>query len=431
MKTKVLICLVIFVMFLHYSCSKNENSFAFPDSEYIVFAWNDLGMHCLNPTYDELVILPPFNTVNVQVIKRGNPPQVITSGISVEYSIINNSSSYDKRQYGGFWDYYSDLFEGPVPSNDIGMTGTALYGTMIAKSDYFTAEGIPVVPVDDDGVWDPYQEIEITVLDASGNIIATTHATIPTSDEINCAKCHDEESGSAFHDILEEHDEENSTSLLSQQPVLCAGCHGSPALGTSGTGISGKYLSQAIHGAHANRDASCSDCHPGAVTQCNRSIRHMESNSDNDCITCHGNLYEIAESIENGRTPWVNEPACSDCHTNVAEVQTGSGLYRNSHGHGDLYCTACHGSPHAMYPSRETKDNYQPNQYMGSNTKSIGSCGICHGNSRGDGIGDDFTEEHGGNPPGRKMACHICHTAVSTNISNWPHAYTWNNSNTN
>jgi hypothetical protein len=30
---------------------------------YIVFAWNDLGMHCLNPTYDSAVILPPYNTV--------------------------------------------------------------------------------------------------------------------------------------------------------------------------------------------------------------------------------------------------------------------------------------------------------------------------------------------------------------------------------
>jgi hypothetical protein len=38
--------------------------------QYVVFAWNDLGMHCLNPTYDEAVILPPYNTVWAQVITR-------------------------------------------------------------------------------------------------------------------------------------------------------------------------------------------------------------------------------------------------------------------------------------------------------------------------------------------------------------------------
>ena len=28
-------------------------------NDYTLLAWNDLGMHCLNPTYDTLVILPP------------------------------------------------------------------------------------------------------------------------------------------------------------------------------------------------------------------------------------------------------------------------------------------------------------------------------------------------------------------------------------
>ena len=43
-------------------------------ARYVVLAWNDLGMHCLNPTYDTAVILPPYNTVWAQVIQRGNPP---------------------------------------------------------------------------------------------------------------------------------------------------------------------------------------------------------------------------------------------------------------------------------------------------------------------------------------------------------------------
>ena len=71
---------------------------------YIVVAWNDLGMHCLNPSYDNAVILPPYNTVWAQVIKRGNPPQIVTTGVTVEYGIEGNTYSYGKGNYGQFWD---------------------------------------------------------------------------------------------------------------------------------------------------------------------------------------------------------------------------------------------------------------------------------------------------------------------------------------
>jgi hypothetical protein len=67
--------------------------------EYVVFAWNDLGMHCLNPTYDKAVILPPYNTLWAQVVKKGGEPTIVTSGITVEYRIIGNTYSYGKRQY--------------------------------------------------------------------------------------------------------------------------------------------------------------------------------------------------------------------------------------------------------------------------------------------------------------------------------------------
>lgn len=37
----------------------NETAIPAVNSQYVVLAWNDLGMHCLNPTYDQEVILPP------------------------------------------------------------------------------------------------------------------------------------------------------------------------------------------------------------------------------------------------------------------------------------------------------------------------------------------------------------------------------------
>ncbi|MCK7542065.1 MAG: hypothetical protein MZV63_69865 [Marinilabiliales bacterium] len=435
MKKKCIYCALTVFMFSVglTSCTKNQDPSTDPpgiSGDYSVFAWNDLGMHCLNPTYDKLVILPPYNNVMVQVVKRGNPPSIVTSGITVSYKLTNNTTSYSKRAYGGFWDNALKLF-GVTPAHDIGLTGNGLTGDMAVSGDHYIAEGIPVVPVNDNGTWNPFQVAEITVKNSSGTVIAQTQATVPTSDEINCAKCHGSATINAFDDILSKHDSEHSTNLSASasKPVLCASCHPSPALGiTSGPQ---KYLSQVLHGSHANRSGiSCYDCHPGATTKCNRSLAHTADNGN--CTACHGTMDNVASTIASGRVPWVTEPACTKCHFGVTGINTGSILYRNSKGHGNMFCTACHGSPHAMYPSREETDNYQSKQYQGftSTIKSIGSCGVCHSSSRGEeeDIGE-FAETHGGTNPEKAIGCRACHTSISSTTANWPHAYTWKNSN--
>lgn len=426
--------LILFFVFaitsvLIVSCKKSGGG-GQPDTQgdYSVFAWNDLGMHCLNPSYDKLVILPPYNNVMVQVVKRGNPPELVTSGVTVSYKLTNNTSSYNKRSYGGFWDNANKLF-GVTLVHDIGLKGKGLSGEMTANGDYFIAEGIPVVPVDDNNTWSPFQVAEITVKNGSGTVLAQTQAVVPTSDEINCAKCHG--TTNAFDDILSKHDSKHATNLSASgnKPVLCASCHPSPALGIN-TGPQ-MYLSRALHGSHSSRGASCYDCHPGATTKCNRSLRHNNSNAaDGNCTGCHGDMANVAGTIASGRIPWAGEPACATCHTGVTGVSTGNALYRKSQGHGNLYCSACHGSPHAMYPSRETADNYQSKQYQGftSRIKTIGSCGVCHDNSRGEGAGE-FAEVHGGTNPEKIIGCRACHTSLSASTGDWPHAYTWKNSN--
>ena len=213
MKTRITITFILTLMMIIISCKKDTTGPS-TSNDYVVFAWNNLGMHCLNPTYNELVILPPYNTVDVQVVKRGNPPQVVTSGITVEYDLLDNTYSFGKREYGGFWTYFVDLFGGTAPAHDIGLTGTALSGTMVLNTDHFTAEGIPVVPVDDADVWDPYQVINIRVKDPSNNLLVSTQATVPTSDEINCAKCHSGGSSSVYTNILQTHDDAKGTSLV-------------------------------------------------------------------------------------------------------------------------------------------------------------------------------------------------------------------------
>jgi hypothetical protein len=237
--------------------------------------------------------------------------------------------------------------------------------------------------------------------------LAETKAMVPTSDEINCAKCH-ANGGTltqTFEDILTKHDAARGNSaLMDSRPVLCARCHGSPALGSPNEGSSGKYLSAAIHGFHSGltTQPNCYDCHPGAATACSRSLAHAAT--DGNCMSCHGDLATVASSItELSRVPWANEPKCGDCHkstgaatltavnasttSSISQVDTGSALYRNSLGHGGLACSACHSSPHAMVPSREAQDNYQAIAYQGA-AVSIGSCAACHGSSKGEGAAE-------------------------------------------
>ena len=397
--------------------------------EYVLLAWSESGMHCLNPNYETAVILPPYNNVWAQVIRRDDPPEIVTSGLTLEYRIINNTSSADKvyapfdAVYGQFWDYVVTLF-GVDLEDDTGLNlkdpdrNNGLSGTMVVYDNHYEVNGVPVTPVDDSGTWNPYQVMEVTARDGSGEIVAQTRTTVPVSDEIHCDSCHGND---PFLDILADHDDEEGTNLSGSTPVLCADCHGSPALGTTGPGSSGKYLSEAIHGFHASLGASCYDCHPGSTTQCSRSLAHTDA--DGNCIECHGTMAQVADSIDAGRTPWFDEPKCVTCHDGVAGVDTGSALYRDSTGHGDLSCAACHGSQHAMVPSREAADNYQALQYQGE-ALTLGSCAVCHNNSRGDSDMDEFLEEHGGN--NRETACNICHTSINTtNTALWPHRFQW------
>ena len=429
-------CAILFSTFILSGCGGSSNSGSGGENEggpqvaatqaaYIVVAWNDLGMHCLNPSYDNAVILPPYNTVWAQVIQRGTPPRIVTTGVTVEYSIEGNTYSYGKRNYGQFWDNMLKLFGVSLP-HDKGLNldnpaiNNGLSGTMVMKADHFQVNGIPLTPVNDSGTWNPFQVAIITVKDQTGAVIAATRATVPTSDEINCAKCHGNATTDPLLDILQKHDLLSGTTLTASKPVLCAyQCHGSPALGIP-LGSSGMYLSQAIHSFHATKGALCYDCHPGATTSCNRSTKHTAV--DGNCITCHGDMNQVGNSIGAGRVPWASEPKCVTCHMGVADVDTGGTLYRNNPGHGGVYCAGCHGSPHAMVPSNLASDNYQAIQYQGV-AKSLGDCGVCHTTSRGGGA--DFAGEHAAE--GRTSACNICHTGFlnAGNITNWPHQFQW------
>jgi len=200
---------------------------------------------------------------------------------------------------------------------------------------------------------------------------------LPVSTEVNCVTsgCHSSE-----QDIIYGHENVNGYNPAAQ-PILCASCHASPALGTTGVPEAG-YFSFRIHDQHKFLDetmpgqAGCNMCHPGPRTQCLRGT--MATDYAMVCQDCHGTLQTVSGSIEHqGRVPWLNEPSCGECHTAQYGEPAGQ-LYRLSTGHGGLMCAACHGSPHSIWPSREANDNVIAEDLQGA-AGTLRDCTVCHG----------------------------------------------------
>ncbi len=344
------------------------------NARYVIIGWNDLGMHCYDRDYSTLTVLPPYNNLWAQVIQRGDPPVIVTSGISVEYGFPDNTYSVGKTN---FWQYAKKIFGVDLPPN-VGLTGKGMAGLMDPSGDHFVAEGVPLTEFSDSNLSTPdyYQLAKLTAKDQQGNVLASTEIVAPISSEMRCDTCHNEPSPTNFRmNILEKHDDEEGTSLAAQAqggtPVLCAGCHADPALGAVGKpGI--PSLSAAMHGKHKEETSDCYSCHPGPQTKCLRDV--MATEKGMTCVDCHqGGMQAL--SNEN-RTPWVDLPRCADCHNSEFAENPGK-LYKVSTGHGGLYCESCHNSTHAILTSRELKDNRQSMVLQGK-AGTIEECTICH-----------------------------------------------------
>lgn len=362
-------------------------------AEYVLLGWNDLGMHCYNRDFQDLGVLPPFNTLWAQVIRKGDPPVIVTAGIRVEYAFEDNS--YSNGVKSNFWTYAQPLFNlaSPLPAN-VGLTGNGLSGEMEMVGDHFVAEGIPLTEFRDSApaVPYPYQKAFLTAVQTgTGQTVAQLTVVAPVSTEMHCDTCHSEtiagvSTGSVETNILTLHDEENSgeyppgweAGLMGNRPVLCAECHRSNALAPYGVpGTAGiPSLSNAMHEKHAeefptpNTMDQCYNCHPGPQTQCLRDV--MSEQEGMTCIDCHGDLQAVSENP----TPWLNEPRCDSCHT-APEYAQDQALYRMSSGHGGLYCAACHDSPHAIAPSREANDAIKFYELQ-SAPGPVSTCTTCH-----------------------------------------------------
>ncbi len=443
-----------------------------------VLGWNNLGMHCMDSDYSVFSILPPYNTIEAQLIVSG---KLVTngSGYTVTYQAVADADgSINKTSVGkGNWLQFTPLLYGgvasdqglPFPGPDSfwmpGVNNTPQGMLFDAGLDWFYAYGVPITPYDDAGKKNPYPMMRVIARNGGGTAIATNDIVLPVSDEMDCRVCHasgtqvdaQPVAGWVWSDnperdfrlnILRLHDEGNFAQhhdvyvsalaargfnpqglyrgvVADGQPVLCAKCHASEALGT-GSYSNIPPLTASLHSKHApvmdpelnltlnssaNREA-CYRCHPGSATKCLRGAMGGAIANDGSmsmqCQSCHGNMSHVGRA---GRKGWLEEPNCQSCHTGtatsnngliryvssftdtnawierVAVNQTfatksntpaaGVSLYRFSAGHGGLQCSACHGSTHAEFPATHRNDNVRNEKIQGHAGVMI-ECTSCH-----------------------------------------------------
>ncbi len=409
--------------------------------EYVLLAWNNLGMHCISDSSPYWVLLPPANDLFAQLIRRGDKPQVVTEGIALTYQV--EPGFENPSRHVAFWKHAKSLFGADLEPN-VGLSGNGLSGEMHLKNELkaFDATLIPVVPYPDQGGYNPYPIFTVEAHDKqTGKLLARTRAVAPTATEMGCKNCHGGQwrvdgiagfTDATSADILAVHDKNSGTQLLKMarqgKPQLCQSCHADPVLGTKGTpGL--LNFPAAVHGWHANYltdrgTEACYKCHPSTPAGPTRCLRGTHA-AKMDCTRCHGTLEDHALSLLksekaagkpgaerlmrhleprmvatmaeiNPRTPWINEPDCLNCHVDFnrpdpatanAFNQWTSGLntlYRMRHDNTQsMMCESCHGATHAVYPANNIldpeRDNIQPHQYQGNN-RTIGreNCRLCH-----------------------------------------------------
>jgi len=165
---------------------------------------------------------------------------------------------------------------------------------------------------------------------------------------------------------------------MAHQPVLCASCHASNALGTPVVRIINN-LSNAMHGHHNPTNVpditpdtnGCYNCHPGPTTKCLRDVMSQEEGMG--CTDCHGDITKVAQNTN----PWLNEPKCGTSGCHGAQYDTILPLYRESKGHGGMYCEACHDNTHAIATSREANDAIKFIELQGQ-AGTLRKCTVCH-----------------------------------------------------
>jgi hypothetical protein len=177
-----------------------------------ILGWNNLGMHCMDSDYSVFSVLPPYNTIEAQLIING---RLVTngSGYTVTYQAVAdpagsfNSTSIGKGNYAS----YVQTLYGPNYNTDQGLAGWNMPGisntpqamlfeftnqpspvahsNVLTQVNWWRAEGIPLSPYDDALNKNPYPMMRLIAKNGA-TPIATNDIVLPVSDEMDCRACH-------------------------------------------------------------------------------------------------------------------------------------------------------------------------------------------------------------------------------------------------
>ncbi|QGG48768.1 hypothetical protein [Heliorestis convoluta] len=407
--------------------------------DYIILAWQTIGMKCTSDNDAWFSFHTPGNDMWAQVIKRGDPPVVVTEGITLTYEAPEDHRDPSKTL--NFWEYAPITLGEEIPVN-VGKRGKAAdQGTLEVNEDKsaWTAIGIPISPYNDRGEVNAYPMFTVTATDeVTGQVLAQTKVAMPVSAELGCYLCHGgttKNPGIGLADetaknILAAHDKNTGTNLLAEaeagKPQYCLDCHAAANVGAPGK-PEVLSMSAALHGKHAQYIQggtvdSCGVCHPSSHRGDVYCQRDVHRGFGLDCMDCHGTLPQHAASVLSNelhkpaaqkslerllpflgdvepvaRGHWLNQPDCLSCHGpdhQKASFDASSynqwiferdELYRfQMSDNGDLMCASCHGSPHVIYPATTVfgydQINYQPETYQGfaGPIGANGNCSVCH-----------------------------------------------------
>lgn len=444
---------------------------------------NNLGMHCMDDDYSVFAILPPFNTINAQLIDPQGHLVKDPTGIFLTYEAeADPLGSFNSTSEGktNFWDFTQPLFGVNLPV-DVGLAGSDMPGPTNtpqpmkwdANFHWFNATGIPITPLDDFGFTNTYPLMKLMAKNSAGTTLALVKIVLPVSAEVDCRRCHASESNNAAKpaggwvndpdtkrdhrlNILLLHDEKNaanpvyqaalaanqlrSTGLfdtvkLDNHPILCATCHASEALGTGGyPGL--KPLTASLHAHHAevidpqsglklndiaNRTA-CYQCHPGSTTKCLRGAMGSAVAKDGTLsMQCQNCHGRMSDVGAPTRTGWLDEPNCQSCHTGTANSNNGQMVYTNA------FDAPGHMRVAVNKTFATNPNTPAPGRSLFRFSQGHGGlqCEACHGSTHAEfpstSANDNLYAKALQGHTGKLAECSACHTPVPNTVNGGPH----------
>lgn len=347
----------------------------------VLLGWNNLGMHCMDSRYAEFAILPPYNTVEAQLIVNGklitNSTVPSASDFQVTYEAVAdptgsiNTSSVNKSDWIKYAPILFGLPTNALPSADYGLAHCNMPGVMqpydsqngnlpqdmpfqpagiLAPANTYHAEGIPITPEDDAGHNNTYPMMKLVARQIStGAVVAESKVVTPVSDEMSCKSCHAPNTNAQAMpgggwitaadpdreyrlNVLKLHDERE----FNKHPLLYQ-----DALAAKGINALGLYASTV----NDNKPALCASCHAsealgapsfsssnGSVPPLTQSIHNTHAG-----VSIPGSALTLDDDA--------NRDSCYSCHpgskTRCLRGAMGSAVAND--GSLEMQCQSCHG----------------------------------------------------------------------------------------